>query len=257
MHVIIVPCNFDNYSYLVVNEQTRTCAVVDPCEYYPVAAAIKKNNLDLISILCTHHHRDHIEGLEDLQAEHSDLHVYAHASDEGRIAGVTDLLEDGDRLQVGELEATLYHTPGHTRGSCVYHFEGALFTGDTLFGGGCGRLFEGSAEEMYHSLTRITELIPPQTKIYPGHEYTLSNLEFAHHLEPNNQAVLKRLNLEKDKKAQNACTPDFDLALEKLTNPFLRCDDPELRSGVEKIQNGIGESAAELFGTVRAMKDNF
>ncbi|PIE64044.1 MAG: hydroxyacylglutathione hydrolase, partial [Desulfobacterales bacterium] len=125
-----------------------------------------------------------------------------------------------------------------------------------LFGGGCGRLFEGSAEQMFESLTRITELFDPGTKIYPGHEYTLANLEFAHALEPENHTVRDRLDWEKQKKKQNACRPDFDLALEKRTNPFLRSHAPDLQAAIQRRDKGVGDAPVDIFRVIRSLKDN-
>lgn len=256
MLVLPVPCLFDNFSYLLVDETTRVCAIVDPCEYYPVVSALAEHQLKPESIFCTHHHRDHIDGIEDILEEYPGLPVYGHASDHGRIPALTHLLVDQEEVAVGRLNGKIYHTPGHTRGSSLYHFGDALFTGDTLFGAGCGRLFEGTAEEMYHSLARITELFAPEIKIYPGHDYTRANLEFAKSLEPANSAIIQRL--EDEVAAANSAEgwAPSDLELELNTNPFLRCGKPAIHFAAQNVDPNMDGTPEEVFRIIRQMKDN-
>lgn len=256
MLVLPVPCLFDNFSYLLVCEVTRACAIIDPCEYYPVSTALAQHQLKPQAIFCTHHHRDHIDGIEDILEEYQDVPVYGHESDQGRIPALTHLLVDQGEVTVGQLHGKVYHTPGHTRGSSLYHFGDALFTGDTLFGAGCGRLFEGTAEEMYHSLTRITALFAPEIKIYPGHDYTRANLEFARSLEPANSAIMQRLEHENASvDGVEGWTPS-DLALELATNPFLRCDQPVIRFAAQNVEPHINGTPEQVFRVIRQMKDN-
>ncbi len=254
MIIIPVPCLFDNFAYLVGCEVTGECLVVDPSEYYPVYSAALQNNLKVTGVLCTHHHRDHIDGLEDLLADDPDLAVFGHSSDKQRLPGLNRRLQDGDTVQVGRVRGKVYHTPGHTTGSCVYHFQNALFTGDTLFGAGCGRLFEGSAEELYSSLKRIQNTFNPDTLIYPGHNYTLANLRFARSLEPANSAIGAREKLVAGEKESNSWQP-ASLGLEKETNPFLRCQEESLRFALMAVGHQPGPSAADVFRLVRQLKD--
>lgn len=255
MQVIPIPCLFDNYAYIVACTKTRDCMVVDPAEYYPVISTVSLHGFNLVGILCTHHHRDHIDGIDDMLADDPGLEVYGHKSDGGRITGLNRPVEDGSWIRIGELNGNVFHTPGHTKGSVSYYFSGALFTGDTLFGGGCGRLFEGTPEQMYNSLKRIVETFPPETKVYPGHEYTRANLEFARDLEPDNQALQERINnlaavLEAGEVAS-------DLALERATNPFLRCGDEgtAIRQKLLAERLQVGDDPVALFSAVRRIKD--
>lgn len=256
MLVIPVPCLFDNFSYLLVCEATRACAIIDPSEYYPVVTALAQHQLKPQAIFCTHHHRDHIDGIEDILKEYPGLPVYGHESEQGRIPELTHPLVDQEVVKVGQLHGKVYHAPGHTRGSSLYHFDRALFTGDTLFGGGCGRLFEGTPEEMYHSLARIIESFAPEVKIYPGHDYTRANLEFALSLEPANSEIVQRLEGETGAgKGAGEWTPS-DLALELDTNPFLRCDKPAIRFAAQNTEPNMDRTPEEVFRVIRQMKDN-
>ena len=256
MLVLPVPCLFDNFSYLLVCEVTRACAIIDPSEYYPVVTTLSEHQLRPQAIFCTHHHRDHIDGIKEILEEYPELPVYGHESEQGRIPELTHPLVDQEVVKVGQLRGEVHHTPGHTRGSCLYHFGDTLFTGDTLFGAGCGRIFEGTAEEMYHSLTRIIESFAPEVKIYPGHDYTRANLEFARSLEPANNAVTQRLEQERAVvKTTEAWTPS-DLALELATNPFLRCDKPAILLASQNIEPDIDGTPGQVFRVIRRMKDN-
>ncbi len=221
MKVHILSCSFDNYSYIIQCELTGKAAVVDPTEAYPVILDLEKNDLELESILCTHHHGDHVGDIETLLMEYPGLPVYCHSSDQKRIAGANRFVEDGDLVNIGEMTGKVLHTPGHTHGSLMYNFEDALFTGDTLFGGGCGRIFEGTPSEMLQSLTR-TEAYPDDTKIYFGHEYTLNNLYFAQGLEPDNRHLQERIAIIQGMTQTETVSTPSTLGLERLTNPFLR-----------------------------------
>lgn len=256
MLVLPVPCLFDNFSYLLVCEATRACAIIDPSESYPVVTALSHHQLKPQAIFCTHHHRDHIDGIKEILEEYPELPVYGHESDQGRIPELTHPLVDQEVLKVGQLAGKVYHTPGHTRGSSLYHFGDALFTGDTLFGAGCGRLFEGTPEEMYHSLAMIIQSFAPDVKIYPGHDYTRSNLEFALSLEPANSEIMHRLEHETGAaKAAEGWAPS-DLALELDTNPFLRCDKLAIRFAAQTVEPNMDGTPEEVFRVIRQMKDN-
>ncbi len=228
MRVISVPVLKDNFSYLII--EGAYAAVVDPGECPQVEAALQREGVTLGAIWLTHHHWDHVGGVEGLVRP--GVEVVAHESDASRAPKVTKTVKDGDKVQLGPLEATIIHNPGHTLGAISYVIEGCVFTGDTLFGGGCGRVFEGTMEMMHASLQRLAAL-PIDTRVYFGHEYTASNLEFAKHVEPDNTELAARARA-----VPSPSTPST-IALERATNPFLRVKD-----------------AAE-FAARRTAKDNF
>lgn len=257
MKISILPCSFDNYSYLVVCEQTGLAAVVDPTEAYPVLREAGQGGVELTAVLCTHHHGDHIGGLEDLLAELPDLEVYGHSSDQDRIPEITHPLADGTSLAVGELAVEVMHTPGHTDGSLVYVVGDNLFTGDTLFGAGCGRLFEGTAEQMQASLNRIVSNRSPEAKLYFGHEYTLHNLRFAREVEPENEAVARRLADVTAQRAEGMASCPSTLGEELATNPFLRCSSQVLSARLQQLTGVRSGSAVEVFAALRLLRNNF
>jgi hydroxyacylglutathione hydrolase len=228
MRVIAVPVLKDNFSYLLVHDQS--CAVVDPGEAPPIKAALEKEELELTAIWLTHHHWDHVGGIDGLARP--GMPIIAHASDQPRLPKANHFVEDGGTVELGSLRATIIHNPGHTLGAITYVIEGAAFTGDTLFGAGCGRVFEGTMEMMHASLQKLAAL-PPETRVYFGHEYTAANLKFAAHVEPHNHAIATR--------ASSLPTPSTPstIALELETNPFLRAKN------------------AEEFGARRTAKDSF
>ncbi len=216
MRVVVVPCLKDNFSYLVIDG--TKAAVVDPGEAAPVEAALAREHVELAAIWLTHHHYDHVGGVKDLVAAHPAVEVVAHAHDHERSPCVTKLVEDGGEVTLGSLRAHIIPNPGHTLGAISFHVSGAVFTGDTLFAAGCGRLFEGTPEMMYASLTRLAAL-PPDTRVYFGHEYTAANLAFARAAEPDNAAIAAR--------AASLATPSTPctIADERATNPFVRAPD--------------------------------
>jgi hydroxyacylglutathione hydrolase len=237
--VVTIPCLKDNYAYLVVCQATGRAAVVDPSEGAPVLEAIQREGVTLSAIWNTHHHHDHVGGNQEVAAAHAGIEVVAHVSDQGRVPGQTRSVDAGDTALVGGLRASIVFNPGHTRGAVSYHLTGgALFTGDTLFAAGCGRLFEGTATQMYDSLTRLAAL-PETTQVYCGHEYTASNLEFAAAAEPDNAAVAERAARVAVLRDRGAPTMGFTLADERATNPFVRAGSPE------------------RFAELRAWKDRF
>ena len=189
MQVEPVPCLKDNFAYLVWPAGQKTAAVVDPSEAEPVRASLAKHGLRLGAILNTHHHWDHVAGNEALLQDTPGLRVFGHASDAGRLFGQTEQLEHGQEFELLGMDFRALHIPGHTTGAVAYVVEGAVFTGDTLFAAGCGRLFEGTPAMMYTSLNVHLSALPDATRVYFGHEYTLSNLKFAAHVEPDNQDV--------------------------------------------------------------------
>lgn len=257
MKVIPVPCLSDNYAYLVICEASGVAGVVDPSEAAPVAACVKKEGVTLTAILNTHHHWDHIGGNKELIGQFSGLAVYGHNSDRGRIDGLTNGLETGDVFALGKLEVKALHNPGHTSGAVSFVIEDSVFTGDTMFAGGCGRLFEGTPANMYASLNEVIGGLPELTKVYFGHEYTENNLRFAQALEPGNAAVRERLEAVRKTRASGEYTTPSTLAEEWRTNPFMRCDSEEIKARVKQEEPGNDLSPEAVLRVVRQMKDSF
>jgi hydroxyacylglutathione hydrolase len=227
MHVLPVACLKDNYAYLVVDDATKTAAVVDPSEAEPVASAAERAGVKLVAIWNTHHHFDHVGGNEELVKRFGIDEVCAHASDKGRVPGQTRMLNEGDHVRLdGKLRAEILHIPGHTLGAIAYVIEGCVFTGDTLFVAGCGRLFEGTPAMMFESLGKLARL-PDATKVYCGHEYTESNLRFAAHVEPNNPEVAAWRERAKKTREAGAPTVPGTIGHEKKINPFVRAKSVE------------------------------
>jgi len=257
MQIITVPCFQDNYSYLVACPETHDAAVIDPPEASLVLESLKHQKLNLVAVLITHHHWDHIDGNRTLKKQFPDLPFYAHHSDEGRVPEQTHFLNDQDPISIGTLEGIALHTPGHTSGSLSYQFGSALFTADTLFSGGCGRLFEGSAFQLYHSINKKIAAFPPETLIYFGHEYTLTNLHFAQHVEPNNPAIQERLDHVLPLRKSGGFSTPSTLEIECATNPFLRCESPEILEHLQSLNPKQDLSPAGVFATLREMKNSF
>lgn len=257
MKIVSIPCSFDNYSYLVICEETGSAAVVDPAEFYPVSLAIQQAGVRLQAVYCTHHHADHVGGLADLCDEFPGVQVYGHESDKRRILGMNGALTDGSTIRVGNILGQVLHTPGHTTGSLCFLVEDVLFTGDTLFGSGCGRLFEGSPQQMYNALNNRIKLLPWATRVYFGHEYTVHNLKFASFVEPDNQAVSKRLQQAKIQKEKGQPTTPSTLQIECATNPFLRCAEKGVIAGVVEKCIGDALDPLSIFTALRHLRDSF
>jgi hydroxyacylglutathione hydrolase len=251
-----IPAFDDNYIWLLSALDSSTAFVVDPGDAAPVLATLEARNLTLSGILITHHHLDHIGGLEVL-ADAFDPQVFGPHNP--AIKGITERLGAGDRIEVlGEVFEVL-EVPGHTLDHIAYYHPGAeplLFCGDTLFAGGCGRVFEGTAPMMHRSLALLAAL-PAETRVYCAHEYTLANLAFARAVEPDNEALARRVREAEASRARGKPTVPSDLALELATNPFLRCAEPALRDSLQAQGKLRGGSADEVFATVRGWKDHF
>ena len=247
-----IACLTDNFAYLVGRDGAREALVVDPSEAVPVLQALERRGLALAGILCTHHHWDHIGGIKELCERYPGIPVIASDHDVSRIEGVTEGMADGGSLTAIGLSIECLKVPGHTLGALAYCVEDAVFTGDTLFGAGCGRLFEGTPAQMHASLTRLAAL-PVETKVYFGHEYTRSNLAFARSLEPENAATQTRL--ERAAVPKNSCTTPSSLEEERATNPFLRCNELSVR--VSLGEAFVHASDVEVFAEVRRRKDTF
>ncbi len=251
MRVIPVPCLSDNYAYLVARDGAKEAFVVDPSESEPVLAALAREGLTLVAIVNTHHHHDHVGGNQELREKLGPLPVYAHKSDVGRVPEQTAQVEEDQRFSVAGLELRPLHVPGHTLGAVAYVVEDAVFTGDTLFVAGCGRLFEGTPAQMNESLAGKLGKLPPETRVYCGHEYTVSNLRFAAFAEPDNQAVVDKLEWAQAAREKGEGTVPSTIADELATNPFLRCE----RASIQK--HFPAASVDETFAAVRRAKDSF
>jgi len=260
MRIVPVPCLKDNYAYLVICDITGRAVIVDPGESAPVLAAVATAGVDLTAVWATHHHPDHVGGLPDLVRQRPDLEVVAHDSDQHRIPEITHPVGDGDRVTLGSLSARIVHNPGHTTGAISYWLDGddgAVFTGDTLFGAGCGRLFEGTATDMHRSLSRLTEL-PAGTRVYFGHEYTASNLRFAAAVEPDNAAVADRARAVDETRANGRPTTPSTVADERATNPFVRVAEPSVRAAARRVAPDVDElDPVAVLAAIRRWKDTF
>ncbi len=250
MIVTPIACWSDNYAYLVECEDTKERALVDASEAAPIIAGVGERALS--AIWTTHHHPDHVMGNEGVVAHYKVPEVVGHVSDRGQIPGQTRFVEDGETFSLGSLRVRILHIPGHTLGAVGYlvtdekRGQAAVFTGDTLFLAGCGRMFEGTPPMMSASLAKLAAL-PPETRIYCGHEYTESNLKFAAHVEPDNAKVTARMGRAKP-------TVPGNIGEELETNPFFR-----LRSATIRKTLGIPSDAddAAAFGAIRSAKDKF
>jgi hydroxyacylglutathione hydrolase len=255
MKIIQIPLLRDNYGYLIVCEKTKNAAIIDPSEADPVLARIDQEQVSLQAILNTHHHRDHTGGNEGILAK-CKAEVYGHKSDSGRIHGLSRGVDEGDEIQIGELKGTVLFIPGHTTGHVAYLFENNLFCGDTLFTAGCGRLFEGTPEQMQASLKKLMAL-PDNTKVYCGHEYTESNLRFAMSVEPKNPKLASRFERVQGLRARGTSTVPSTIEEEKQTNPFLRWDSKEIQAHVKAAHATTRLDPVSVFAAVRKMKDSF
>jgi hydroxyacylglutathione hydrolase len=258
MRVIPIPCLTDNYAYLVVCEETNLAAIVDASEAGPVERAVRDTKVSLDAIWSTHHHHDHVGGNEEIAKSFGVRNVFAHASDRGRVPGQTRYLESGESFAHGSLTVQTLHIPGHTLGAIAYVVKSAsssesVFTGDTLFVAGCGRLFEGTPEQMHGSLGSLARL-DDSTRVYCGHEYTLQNLRFAGSVEPGNPDVAASAARATALRAEGRPTVPSTIGDEKRVNPFLRLLSPQIRATV-----GVAAEAGEVaaFAAVRRWKDGF
>lgn len=249
IQIEIVPCLSDNYAYLV--KSGGLCAVVDPSEPEPVRRALAKKGWTLTHILNTHHHLDHCGGNLALKEE-TGATIVGPGKDAARIPGLDVGVDEASGWEFDGRKVAVLEVPAHTSGAITFVIDGHAFTGDTLFLMGCGRLFEGDPAMMWNSLSKLMTL-PDETRIYCGHEYTLSNGRFALTLEPGNQALQARVKDVEATRAAARPTVPATMGLEKKTNPFLRPDVPEIRKslGMEKADT------VAVFGEIRARKDRF
>lgn len=246
-----IPVWNDNYAWLLRDEESGRCAVVDAPEAAPVLAVLSAEGWTLDHVLNTHHHPDHVGGNLELKAA-TGCTIIGPRADEARIPGIDRAVGEGDTVALGQSVAAVWDTPAHTRGHITFVFGGAAFVGDTLFVAGCGRLFEGTAAQMWAAMQRYAAL-PDDTLLYCAHEYTLSNLRFARHLEPDNPALAAAEAAAREARAAGAFTVPTAVGAERHTNPFMRADHAEVRAAV-----GLPEApAAEVLGEVRRRKNHF
>jgi hydroxyacylglutathione hydrolase len=254
IEVVSLPAFDDNYIWVLRKE--GQAVVVDPGDATPVLAHLKASGDRLVAILITHHHGDHCGGVADLAAQHPAVAVYGPALES--IAGVTHPLQGGERLNLDALgiEFEVIPVPGHTRGHLAYYGDGALFCGDTLFGAGCGRLFEGTPAQMQASLARIA-VLPAPTLVYCAHEYTQSNLRFAIAVEPDNTETQARIADVATRRTARQPTVPSTIGLELATNPFLRWDAPAVIAAATSRQGHPPTSPVETFAAIREWRNVF
>lgn len=253
MEIIQLPALQDNYAYLVHDEASGKTAAIDTPSAEVLRKELTKRGWRLDAIFNTHHHRDHVGSNLALKEEFGSV-IYGSKKDRARIPGLDKELSDGDEFYFGREKVQVFAADGHTRGHIVYYMpsSNALFCGDVIFSLGCGKLFEGTAEEMWRTLSRLREL-PTDTLVYCAHEYTLENAMFALQAEPGNQALHARILEVKDLREKGLPTVPTSLGQEKATNPFLRPESAEIQKNV----GAIGLSLPAIFGATRATKDEF
>ncbi|XP_077253011.1 putative hydroxyacylglutathione hydrolase 2, chloroplastic [Tasmannia lanceolata] len=252
LQIELVPCLKDNYAYLLHDACTGTVGVVDPSEAVPIIEALNRKRRNLTYILNTHHHYDHTGGNMELKARYG-AKVIGSVSDKDRIPGIDIALSDGEKWMFAGHEVLVMETAGHTRGHISFYFpgSGAVFTGDTLFSLSCGKLFEGSPEQMLSSLQKFL-VLPEETNVYCGHEYTLSNSKFALSIEPKNQALQEYAAHVTHLRSKGLPTIPTNLKTEKSCNPFLRTSSMEIRQALNIPDNA---NDAEALGVIRRAKD--
>lgn len=255
LSVLAIPAFADNYLWLI--HDGVHAAIVDPGDAAPVFAALEAHKLTLVAILLTHHHTDHVGGVASL-LQRLRVPVFGPATE--AIDGITIPLSEGDAVAIPELKLAMsvLDVPGHTRGHIAYvaSKQGWLFCGDTLFAGGCGRLFEGTPTQMADSLGKLS-ILPDATEVYCAHEYTLSNLRFAAEIEPENDAIAMRIRSEKIKRNHGHPTLPSTIGLEKLTNPFLRYREPGVADRLLSANRLSTREPIAIFAALREWKNSY
>jgi len=253
MDIDIISCLDDNYSYLIKDDQTNVVAIIDPSQFDPCDKKIVQKYKKLDFILNTHHHFDHVGGNEELKKKYGSK-ILGFEKDKKRIPSIDILLKDGQKFKIGNLNFKTIFIPGHTSGHIAFYLEKekVVFTGDTLFSLGCGRVFEGTYQQMFSSLNKIKNL-PEDTKIYCGHEYTKSNLGFCLKFNPNNKYLKDKERVIEEKINDSKPTIPSTIKDEIQMNIFLRYDDSDVKDALN-LQNA---SDLEIFTKLRDLKDNF
>jgi len=255
MDVHVLSALSDNYMYLIVDKGSRTAAVVDPVEPKKVLDLVQAQNVNLTTVLTTHHHWDHAGGNKELLAAMPNLRVLGG---DKRIDAVTQIVAHSDKFELGKLNVECLFTPCHTQGHICYQVSApssddvAIFTGDTLFIAGCGKFFEGTADQMYNALVKIIGSLPDQVKVYCGHEYTVSNLKFASQVEPNNVHIKEKMDFALKCRAESVPTVPSTVGQEKLYNPFMRVGEATVQQHVKQVGDAVATMAA-----LRNEKNNF
>ncbi len=251
--VLPVPAFKDNYIWVLRDE--RCAAVVDPGDAQPVLDYLARERLELVAILATHHHPDHVGGVERLKRDH-DVPVYGPRDEP--IPLLTHPLAEGDRIAIAALGAQfeVLDVPGHTRAHIAYYGSKLLFCGDTLFACGCGRVFEGTPPQLHASLAKLAAL-PDDTLVYCAHEYTLANIRFARAVEPGNKALAERERADTRTREQKRPTVPSNIGREKATNPFLRCAEPEVAQSASRFRGAALAGPVEVFAAIREWKNGF
>ncbi|WP_370212295.1 hydroxyacylglutathione hydrolase [Roseovarius sp.] len=253
LEIVTVPCLSDNYAYLAHDPGTGTTAVVDVPEAAPILAALAERGWQASLVILTHHHDDHVQGLSELLAEHP-AKVAGNAADAHRLPPLDIALRDGGPIEIGGETGHVIDVSGHTIGHIALHFpqSAVAFTADSLMALGCGRVFEGTMDQMWQSLSKLAAL-PPETTICSGHEYTAANARFALSIDPANSALISRAERIATARSANQPTVPSTLSDELATNPFLRASDPALKSALD-----MGDASdAEVFAEIRHRKDRF
>ena len=256
MQIHRIPVLSDNYIFLLHDISSNTAAVVDPAEAEPVIKKLHELEAELVAIFNTHHHNDHVGGNKQLIQQYPQVTVYGGVEDRGRIPGQQVFLEEGSQINFANRTGEVFFIPGHTRAHIAYYFPsqsgetGELFCGDTLFAGGCGRLFEGTPIQMVDSLSKLSSL-PDNTRVWCAHEYTLKNLQFAVTVDADNLDLQQRYDEVKANRSRGEATVPSLLGVEKRTNPFLRYSQPALQLAVNS------NDPVQTFARLRGMKDKF